>query len=166
MEKYQNGRTELMILIIDMNFKRALDMINNSNVEYLNIQDKNGTTALHIACFFNKKTLIKLLLDKGADSYIKDNNNICPNLDKYLVYSNPRIEIEKKLKTKEQILEIQNYIKLLDSDEKINIFEKWYLDSLIFEYELWKQENNIYSSSESEYSSSDSDSNNSLDIFI
>ncbi len=166
MELDQMGRTKLMRFIIERNFNYAMCLINTKTSEYLNIQDKHGTTALHIACFFNKKNIIKLLLKNGADPYIKDNNGISLELSKYLIYINPKLEIEKKIKTKQEIDEIENYRKKLDCKENLIIFDKWYLDSLIFEYELWKQKNNIYSSSSDSDFSSDSDSELDTNIFI
>lgn len=155
------GRTKLMRLIIEYKFNYALNFIKTKTPSYLNIQDNHGTTALHIACFFNRKNIIKLLLERGADPYIIDNNGLSIDVSKYLIYINPKLEIEKKIKTKQEINEIENYRKTLDSQEKLIIFDKWYLDSLIFEYELFKQRNNIYSSSDS-----DSDSGPELDSYI
>ena len=161
MELDQMGRTKLMRFIIERNFNYALSLIKTKTPEYLNIQDYHGTTALHIACFFNRKNIIKLLLEKGADPYIIDNNGLSIDVSKYLIYINPKLEIEKKIKTKQEIDEIENHRKTLDSQENLIIFDRWYLDSLIFEYELFKQKNDIYSSSDS-----DSDPELDLNIFI
>ncbi len=44
----------------------------------LNIQNNDGSTALHTAAFFCRPALVKLLLQKGADKTIKNKFNATP----------------------------------------------------------------------------------------
>ena len=44
----------------------------------INRRTAGGQTALHLACAQNKGTIVKLLLELGADTEIPDNNNIKP----------------------------------------------------------------------------------------
>lgn len=44
----------------------------------LDVQNSAGQTPLHQAVYFGSKDVVKILIDKGADSRIKDNRNLTP----------------------------------------------------------------------------------------
>ena len=44
----------------------------------LNVQNNDGSTALHTAAFFCRPEIVKMLLDRGADKTIKNNYNSTP----------------------------------------------------------------------------------------
>jgi ankyrin repeat protein len=48
--------------------------------KYINVKDKQGRTALHIAAFKTNENLTKTLVDYGADPTIEDNSGQKPSL--------------------------------------------------------------------------------------
>jgi len=49
----------------------------------VNVQNTSGAAPLHMACFNGRPTIVRLLLDHGADMYIEDLNEITPFDDMY-----------------------------------------------------------------------------------
>lgn len=73
-----HGNTPLHITIRESNSKLE---IMSKLLEYntnLNIKNKRGSTPLHDAVIQNDETLVKFLLDNGADISITDNHNKTP----------------------------------------------------------------------------------------
>ena len=61
-----------------------------------NLQDQNGTTALHYAVMFQLEDIVKLLVDNDAKSNIEDNKGFTPK-DYALKYNNEQINSILKL---------------------------------------------------------------------
>ena len=76
-----------------------------NNVEYIknqinigtdiNVADYDGRTPLHIAVSLNKANIVKILIDNGANKYIKDRWG-CTPIDEALKHNNSLINILNK----------------------------------------------------------------------
>jgi len=103
---FNKKRTLLMIAVIH----DKIDIVNfllskGSNID---IQDENGSTALHFACNNGNMELVKILVTNGANINIDDNYNSTPlhfailrneDIFKYLVENGADINKMTKLKT-------------------------------------------------------------------
>ncbi|CAF1369255.1 unnamed protein product, partial [Didymodactylos carnosus] len=53
-------------------------LLTNTSLEQLNRIEPNGSTALHAASFLSRGEIVKLLLEQGADRWIKNRYNMTP----------------------------------------------------------------------------------------
>jgi len=87
----------------------------------LNIKNRYGQTALHIASAKSYRNIIKALLANGADKSAIDNSGYRPyDLIAKLSFSSNR-EIEKLLQTRESIKEDKSYREYIFIDKKSEI---------------------------------------------
>jgi ankyrin repeat protein len=69
--KLNNFDTLLFTLVVNNQKKKLINQLKNKK-NNINIQDKDGDTPLHIAMFLCNFEIIRILLNYGADSTIKD----------------------------------------------------------------------------------------------
>ncbi|CAF4454362.1 unnamed protein product, partial [Didymodactylos carnosus] len=53
-------------------------LLTNTSLEQLNRIEPNGSTALHAASYWSHGEIVKLLLEQGADRWIKNRYNMTP----------------------------------------------------------------------------------------
>ena len=94
-----------------------IKLLNKLNYS-INIQNKNGSTPLHIAVLNMFPYIVKILLKNGANIYIKDNKKF-----NSLYYCNYNINHFNNFKDLNKILEIKNYIDNY-KEKKINLNTK------------------------------------------
>lgn len=129
-----NLRTPLMLAIAVGGFEDLIVLylkIRNSNVLSLDLQDKDGFSALHIACITRQLRIITLLIASGASVELKDNQGRTPfelldikHVDEYKTLMDS-VEIDPKRDKKAQ------YNKLLVSEQGIkNAFPIFTLENI------------------------------------
>jgi len=97
------GYTALMYACYENSIESVKELVKHGKLD-LNMQSKNGNTALHKATKYNNMDIAKLLLDKGADETIKNDKGRDAFYDHYayvkhrLTTSNKK-ELETHLKT-------------------------------------------------------------------
>ncbi len=70
------GRTDIFYCIVDGDeTKFQQDLVETENV---NVSDKNGMTLLHFCSEYNRKSMAKRLIDKGAELNLTDKNGNSP----------------------------------------------------------------------------------------
>ena len=76
---YPGKTTSLHKAIISRNPEKAIKIINADKVD-LNARtaNKNHNSALHLAAYFGDKAVVELLIEKGADIEIRNNNKQTP----------------------------------------------------------------------------------------
>jgi ankyrin repeat protein len=148
--------TAAHIAIDNKNYKVADYLIRK--IKNLNIQDYNGQTLLHFAVNNSANTIIKLLLEKGANKYIKNKQGKIPfdlarrnlGIDIFVLKklnSKSKKEINfkihdklknKKIQIKLQNSKIINKLKMsrindrLKSSKRINVYDKKYIKENIY----------------------------------
>lgn len=95
--KDKAGRTTLMNAIIDKNYDKAKNLINNDS-KNINEADNQGFTALHFAVQNNDYEMVKYLIEKGANVNIQDKYGNIPLSRAIKPYIDRRI-IELLIKT-------------------------------------------------------------------
>lgn len=74
-------RTFFKSYVKDMQKSMKITLVDNLDYflgDGINSIDQNGWTPLHIACFIGETEITKLLLEKGADTEIKNINDETP----------------------------------------------------------------------------------------
>jgi ankyrin repeat protein len=87
----KNGKTALMMAASKGNIEATQELLKilKKDGGDLNLQDEKGYTALMYAILNNRKDIVELLIDNGADLKQTDKNGRSPmKLSKYLGYSN------------------------------------------------------------------------------
>lgn len=119
------GKTILIIaakVLAPPNFMR--NFLNNHPNQNLDAQDNSGATALHYACLYGNVKIVEMLIERGADSTIKDNLGLTP-LD-WVKQKTPEdlmnclrsisLEPHRDSKAKDNTL---NYIALINTKENL-----------------------------------------------
>ncbi|CAF1023912.1 unnamed protein product [Didymodactylos carnosus] len=117
----RQGQTPVHAAVKSRNFN-LLPILSAYNASF-NVEDINGNTPVHLAAKFNMGQMIKYMVQRGAETKVRNRDNVLP------------IKIAKSQKNKDaiksiQLLEKKNYHKLLssprsnpDRDYKIYLYD-------------------------------------------
>ena len=110
-EKYNN--LDLIEYVNNNNIEDVKDVLNNANID-IDIQDTRGNTALIWAAYHSDFEIIKLLIEAGADFYIK--NDLKLDFFDYLKYNQKKAIIKLYSETEQY----KNYLNK-KNEEKYNL---------------------------------------------
>ena len=107
----------------------SIAIINKLSIEKINHIDKNGRTYLHWAIKKNRKALYEILVDKGIDIYIKDNDGKIP-FDLITKYTSINKDQKEKLKEKHKKQKIEQLESIIEQDRKNDLSQQSLLSKL------------------------------------
>ena len=109
--------TPIHVEVRNNNYKNVESLI-SKNKNNINNQDRYGRTPLHYSIYYQYTNLVKLLLEKNADIYLKDNMKISPyDYVNHKLYNKDNF-IKKLINNKHN-----RYVSLLDYNKELNVKE-------------------------------------------